>query len=169
MPTQAAGWQDWLFWQYSETTLVDGVTSDNGQPTECDLNWFRGTEEELYAFANVKPKEPVSYTVKSGDTFKAIAEKYKITVDELLTSNPQLLAEGMKLSIPVPTISKPIASDNSTTNTATSSTRTHTVKQGDTIGTIAQKYGVTVDAIKAINPQLTNPNLIYVGQVIVIP
>lgn len=169
MPTQAVGWQDWRFWQYSETTLVDGVTNENGQPTECDLNWFRGTEEELYAFANVKPREPVKYTVKSGDTFKAIAEKYKITIDELLAANPQLLPDGSKLTIPVPTISKPIVSDNSTTNKAASSTRTHTVKQGDTIGTIAQKYGVTVDAIKAINPNLTNPNLIFVGQVIVIP
>lgn len=169
MPTQAAGWQDWKFWQYSETTLVNGVTNDNGQPTECDLNWFRGTEAELFAFANVKPKEPVTYTVKSGDTFKSIAEKYKITVDELLTANPQLLAEGTKLSIPVPTISKPIVIDNSTTNNATTSTRKHTVKQGDNISSIAQKYGVSVDAIKAINPNLTNVDLIFVGQVIVIP
>ena len=87
----------------------------------------------------------------------------------MLNANPSLLAEGTKLSIPVPTISKPVVTDNSTTNNAASSTRKHTVKQGDTIGTIAQKYGVTVDAIKAINPNLTNPNLIFVGQVIVIP
>jgi len=169
MPTQAAGWQDWKFWQYSETSLVNGVTNENGQPTECDLDWFRGTEQELYAFANVKPKEPVSYTVKSGDTFKSIAEAYKITVDELFAANPQLLAEGTKLSIPVPTISKPVVIDNSTTSNASSSTRKHIVKQGDNISSIAAKYGVTVDAIKAINPNLTDPNMIFVGQVIVIP
>ncbi|MCB0118759.1 MAG: LysM peptidoglycan-binding domain-containing protein [Anaerolineales bacterium] len=169
MPTQAAGWQDWMFWQYSETALVNGVTNENGSPTECDLNWFRGTEEELYAFANIKPKEPVTYTVKDGDTFKSIAEKYKITVEELLTANPELLQKGAKLAIPVPTISKPIASDTAVSNKANSSTKTYTVKQGDTVGSIAAKYGVTVDAIKAINPNLTNPNLIYVGQVIVIP
>ncbi|MDP1548260.1 MAG: GH25 family lysozyme, partial [Anaerolineales bacterium] len=128
MPTQTVGWQDWKFWQYSESTLVDGVTSEHGAPTECDLNWFRGTEAELYAFAKVKPKDPVHYTVKSGDTFQSIAEKYKISVDELLAANPSLLAEGAKLSIPVPTISKPIVTDNSTANNATSSTRKHTVK-----------------------------------------
>lgn len=169
MPTQAVGWQDWKFWQYSETTLVDGVTNENGQPTECDLNWFRGTEADLFAFANVKPKEPVIYTVKAGDTLKAVAEKYKVTVDELLNANPSLLTEGTKLTIPVPTISKPVVIENATTNNAAKSTTKHTVKQGDTIGTIAAKYGVTVDAIKAINPNLTNPNLIFVGQVIVIP
>lgn len=169
MPTQAVGWQDWKFWQYSESTLVDGVTNDSGQPTECDLNWFRGTEEELYAFANVKPKEPVTYMVKAGDTFQSVSEKYKITVDELLSANPSLLTEGTKLTIPVPTISKPNPSESATSNKATTSTRTHTVKQGENLGTIASKYGVSVDAIKAINPNLTNPNLIFVGQVIVIP
>ena len=69
----------------------------------------------------------------------------------------------------MPTISKPIVIDNSTTNNATTSTRKHTVKQGDNISSIAQKYGVSVDAIKAINPNLTNVDLIFVGQVIVIP
>lgn len=166
MPTQAEGWQDWKFWQYSESAIIEGVTNENGLPTACDLNWFRGTEAELYAFANVKPKDPVVYTVQSGDTFKSVAEKYKITVDELLAANPDLLAAGAKLTIPVPTISKPNTGDGTGTITPT---RTHTVKQGDTIGSIAQKYGVTVDAIKAINPQITNPNLIFVGQVIVIP
>jgi lysozyme len=169
MPTQAVGWQNWKFWQYSETTILEGVTNDSGQPTECDINWFRGTEAELYAFANVKPKEPTTYTVKAGDTFNSVAEKYKITVDELLAANPSLLTAGTKLSIPVPTISKPIVVDNATVNKATASTRTHTVKLGDSIGAIARKYGVTVEAILALNPGLTNPNLIFVGQVIVIP
>jgi len=169
MPTQTVGWQDWKFWQYAETTIVDGVYNDNGGPTECDVDWFRGTEAELYAFANIKPKEPVTYTVKVGDTFQSVADKYKITVDELLLANPDLLAEGVKLSIPVPTISKPNITDNATVDKANTSTRTHTVKVGDSIGTIARKYSVTVEAILALNPGLTNPNLIFVNQVIVIP
>lgn len=169
MPTQTAGWQDWKFWQYTETVIIKGITNDSGQPTECDLNWFRGTEEELYAFANVKPKEPVTYTVKDGDSFKSIADKYKISVDELLNANPQLLAAGSKLSIPVPTVLKPVASDNATTNRAAAATRLHTVRLGETVSSIALRYGVSVDAIKAINPNMTNPNLIYIGQVIVIP
>jgi len=139
----------------------------NGGPTACDMDWFRGTEAELYEFANVKPKEPVQHTVQSGDTFKSVAEKYKITVNELLDANPSLLVEGAKLTIPVPTISKPNTGGGSggTTNTP----KTHTVKQGESLGSIATKYGVTVDAIKAINSQISNPNLIFVGQVIVIP
>ena len=167
MPTQTVGWQDWKFWQYSESAIIDGVTNENGGPTACDMDWFRGTEAELYEFANVKPKDPVQYTVQSGDTFKSVAEKYKITVNELLDANPSLLVEGAKLTIPIPTISKPNTGGGSggTTNTP----KTHTVKQGESLGSIATKYGVTVDAIKAINSQISNPNLIFVGQVIVIP
>ena len=45
----------------------------------------------------------------------------------------------------------------------------YTVKKGDTLGGIAKKYGVTVDAILALNPSIKDPNKIYVGQVIKIP
>jgi chitinase len=46
---------------------------------------------------------------------------------------------------------------------------TYTVKSGDTTATIAAKYGVTLAALEAVNPQVTNPNNIQVGQVLTIP
>ena len=46
--------------------------------------------------------------------------------------------------------------------------RTYTVKKGDTVSSIAQMYGVTVEAILAANPKL-NPNLMEVGSTLVIP
>ena len=45
----------------------------------------------------------------------------------------------------------------------------YTVKLGDTLSKIAKEYNTTVNAILAINPQITNPNLIYPGQIIKIP
>jgi len=39
----------------------------------------------------------------------------------------------------------------------------------ETLGLIAQRAGVTVDEILAVNPELCNPNLIYVGQVLKLP
>lgn len=58
----------------------------------------------------------------------------------------------------------------SSTQTETSnSTITYTVKKGDTLGSIAKKYGVSVNDILAVNPSIKNPNLISVGQVIKIP
>ena len=46
---------------------------------------------------------------------------------------------------------------------------THTVASGDTLWKIAVKYQVGLIEIKNANPQITNPALIYPGQVIQIP
>ena len=42
----------------------------------------------------------------------------------------------------------------------------YTVKKGDTLGAIALKYHTTVNNLMALNPQIKNANLIYVGDVI---
>lgn len=46
---------------------------------------------------------------------------------------------------------------------------TYIVQQGDLLSDIAQKYGVTISAIMAANPSLTDPSQIFVGQQLVIP
>lgn len=43
------------------------------------------------------------------------------------------------------------------------------VKKNDTLTKIEQKYGVSKDAILALNPSIKDPNKIYVGQVIKVP
>ncbi len=48
-------------------------------------------------------------------------------------------------------------------------TATHTVVRGDSMWRIAVKYQVGLSEIKAANPQITNPDLIYPGQVLTIP
>lgn len=52
---------------------------------------------------------------------------------------------------------------NKLLNTPTTKTFTYTVKKGDTLSEIAQKYGTTYQKIAADNG-IKNPNLIYVGQ-----
>ena len=96
-----------------------------------------------------------TYTVKSGDTLYGIANKYNTTVDKIkslnnLTSNT--LSIGQVLKIP------------SQTNTTTS---TYTVKSGDTLYAIANKYNTTVDEIKKLN-NLTS-NILSIGQTLKIP
>ena len=44
----------------------------------------------------------------------------------------------------------------------------YTVQPGDTLFKIAQMFNTTIERILELNPAITNPNLIYVGQVIVI-
>lgn len=50
----------------------------------------------------------------------------------------------------------------------TENTIVYTVKRGDTLSEIAQEYGTTVRSIVSLNPSITNPNLIYPLQRIVI-
>ena len=40
----------------------------------------------------------------------------------------------------------------------------YTVVRGDTMWGIARRYGIDLNALIALNPQIKNPNLIYVGQ-----
>lgn len=45
----------------------------------------------------------------------------------------------------------------------------YVIQPGDTLSSIAQKFGVSVKAILAVNPQITNPNIIFAGRTIKIP
>lgn len=45
----------------------------------------------------------------------------------------------------------------------------YTVQAWDTLYFIARRFGVTVQQIRDANPQIVNPNLIFIGQVICIP
>ena len=95
----------------------------------------------------------ITYTVKSGDSLYSIAREYNTTVDAIknlnnLTSN--LLSIGGVLKIP---------SDASLETT-------YTVQKGDSLYSIAKKFGTTVDALKSLN-NLTS-NLLSIGQILIV-
>lgn len=103
------------------------------------------------------------YTVVAGDTLSSIAARFGTTVSAILAVNPQItnpnvIFVGQKICIPTvpPT-------------TTTCPGFIYTVVAGDTLSAIAARFGTTVSAILAVNPQITNPNVIFVGQKICIP
>jgi lysozyme len=164
-PYLPRGWYKWTFWQYSEKGRINGINAN------VDMNLFNGTLEELYKFAGAKiiteqPKTPPKHKIAAGDSFESIANKYGVTVRELVTANPQLLKTGEQLTIPV-AVAIPAEGGGGSTPTPAPQ-RTHTVKSGDTLYAIAIKYGTTVAAIASAN-NITNVNNISVGQVLVIP
>jgi len=100
------------------------------------------------------------YTVKAGDSLYLIAQRYGITVASLKSANnlsSDYLIVGKVLIIP---------SGSSGTGTSSGST-THKVCSGESLYLIAQKYGITVEALKQAN-QLSS-NTIWVGQTLTIP
>lgn len=52
---------------------------------------------------------------------------------------------------------------------ASAASLSHTVVKGDTMWKIASKYQVGTSEVIRANSQITNPNLIYPGQVLIIP
>jgi LysM repeat protein len=94
--------------------------------------------------------------VQPGDTLSGIASRFGITLGALEAANPQitnpdLIFPGQVVVIPTKTV-------------------VYTVQPGDTLsGIAAQFFGVTLDALEAANPQITNPDLIVPRQVIRIP
>lgn len=96
-----------------------------------------------------------TYTVQKGDSLWVIANKYGITTEELKSYNnlkSNLLSIGQVLKIP---------------QGKTSTENIYTVKKGDSLWTIANRYNTTVEKIKVLN-NLTS-NLLSIGQHLKIP
>lgn len=107
-----------------------------------------------------------SYTVKSGDTLSGIASQYNTTVNQIVSlnqlSNPNLIYVGQVLKLKN---SQTTNSSSSSSSTATTTAGTYTVKAGDTLSAIASRYSTSSSTLALLN-SLSNPNLIYVGQVL---
>lgn len=94
-----------------------------------------------------------------------------VDLDYFNGSLDDLLAfiQASAVGAPTPLLEPPAPAETSEpAEPAASSTQTYTVKSGDTLGSIANRYDTTADAICEAN-NITNPDLIYVGQVLVIP
>ena len=117
------------------------------------------TVSQLLAYQNTSTNK--TYTVKSGDTLYSIARTYGVTVSALAAANNitnySLIYVGQVLIIPGTTVTPP-----------PTTTVKYTVKSGDTLYKIATMYNTTVAKIAAAN-NITNVNLISVGQVLIIP
>lgn len=107
-----------------------------------------------------------SYTVKSGDTLSGIASQYNTTVNQIVSlnqlSNPNLIYVGQVLKLKN---SQTTNSSSSSSSTAATTAGTYTVKAGDTLSAIASRYSTSSSTLASLN-SLSNPNLIYVGQVL---
>lgn len=125
-----------------------------------------------------------TYTVEPGDNLYRISILNDTTVNALMEANPQLVGDppilqpGQVLALPGCTPSG--AAGGSTTNATAASTlradstaipaqqTTYRVQPGDTLMSIASRYNTTINAIVQAN-NLSNPNLLSIGQTLIIP
>jgi LysM repeat protein len=97
----------------------------------------------------------------SGDTLASIAARYNISVDTLLSNNPNLLiASGQTLVIP---------GVSSTVGTGELHNGKYSAIRGDTLRNLAAKFHFTVESMLKYNPDITNPDGNVGGLTIILP
>lgn len=120
------------------------------------------------------PTGQTFYVVARGDFLAAIARRFNVTVSAIVQANnlanPSLIYPGQRLTIPLgPTPPPPTGVPPTAVPPTAAPTQTvHVVQPGDTLARLASRYSTTVQAISQANG-IVNPNLIYVGQRLIIP
>jgi peptidoglycan DL-endopeptidase LytF len=112
------------------------------------------------------------YIVARGDTLKGLAIRFNTTVDAIVASNPEItnanmIYEGQWVKVnAAPATPAPVPPPNTP---PPASGQIYYVQRGDTLRNIASRMSTTTVDILKVNPQIYNPNLIFVGQALTIP
>lgn len=120
--------------------------------------------------------QPVTYVIQFGDTLSGIASRFGTTTRELARlngiTNPNLIYYGQLLIISTGVSVTPVPTSAATrvpTLVPTPITgQSYRVMPGDNLYTISLRFGVPLYRLIEAN-NLTNPNRIYIGQVLIIP
>lgn len=147
-------------WQYTNTGSVPGISGNVDLDISFD-DYAAIIREGGFNHLNDTPTPPptdyITYVVQPGDTLSEIAERYGTTYQALAAlngiSNPDLIYAGQTIRIP---------------EDSGGSGRYYTIRPGDTLSEIAERFGTTVNALAALNG-IRDPNLIYAGTTIRIP
>jgi len=104
------------------------------------------------------PTGATTYTITYGDTLRKLGLRWGVTVYDILAANPQIsnasvIYVGQVINVPG-------------ASTSPSAPVYYTIQRGDTLRSIAGRYGTTVYNLQVLNPQIWDPNWIFVGMTI---
>lgn len=147
------------------STPANTTSTPSGLITPTDF-FNTGTEESNLG-------DECEYVVQRGDTLYSIALEYGIFLSDLREANPDVSGE---LIIPGDTLIIPGCGEETEDEVTATPTPeeeveggvVHVVQRGESLYTIAQQYGITVQDIVDAN-ELINPNRIDIGQRLIIP
>jgi LysM repeat protein len=153
-------------------TLVVPVRSTTTPPP----TFTPGATQPAGATSVPVPSGTGTYTVRSGDTLFMIAARFNTTVATLAQLNnivnPNLIYPGQVLRVAA-VVQPPAPTPRPTQivvqpTPAPSRPGTHVVQPGENLFRIALRYNITWDVLARANG-IFNPNLIFPGQVLIIP
>lgn len=141
--------------QVGTSLLIPGVAAPSTNSPET------GTDSGTSS-APANSQEVVTHLVQQNETISGIAASYGVSVSSLLEANnlinPNILRAGQVLVIPGVTPRQVLEARGVR----------HTVQSGESLSSIASRYGVSVANIMSANG-LSDPNTIMVGQELLIP
>jgi N-acetylmuramoyl-L-alanine amidase len=121
------------------------------------------------------------YTIVKGDTISGIAQRYGLTTAGLLAANnlsrTSIIYPGQTITLSGSSLAlTPVSSVTPANPASTPPTsapapvinNTYTIARGDTVTSIATRFGVSVDAVLSANG-LTRASIIYAGRTLTIP
>ena len=130
---------------------------------------YKGSQKNCKWMKNGLPDKWVSFGAQNGSNSSEKPKDYKTIAEEVLQGKwgnggvrkDRLKASGYTLE----EIAKIQSIVNELCKKPTASTQVwHTVRSGETASGIAQKYGVSLESVKKLNPSVKNWNLIYPNQ-----
>jgi LysM repeat protein len=110
----------------------------------------------------------MEYRIRSGDTMSSIAAKFNVSLGVLEAANPQIVDPNMIYTnglVKVPASRAPTHQPSP----VPAHVVTYVIQAGDTMSAIATAHNLSLTALEAANPQVTNPNSISPGEVLNIP
>ena len=122
------------------------------------------------SFALAQDYRRVTYRVRRGDNMRSVARRLGVSPATIMKSNglrSQRLRVGQTLRVNVPIVTRQTTSSRpstarSTPDTPVASTKFYVVRKGDTLYSIANRYGISASALR--NANNISGNNISVGQ-----
>lgn len=163
-PFDNGKWTSWVGFQYTSRGNVSGISG------YVDLDYYTDGIF-LSDLAPVPPDDSndednnngAEYIVQEGDTLAKIALENNTSVNHLVSlnniSNANLIYVGQKLIV---------NSDKDEEEAGDTNHIYYTIKVGDTLDEISEKYDASIETLVELN-QISNPNLIYAGYAIRVP
>ncbi|KAE9371485.1 carbohydrate-binding module family 50 protein [Stipitochalara longipes BDJ] len=114
------------------------------------------TNPDVIAVGQVIQIPSQAYKVVEGDYLDAIAKNYGVSLSALKALNGQienhdLIFPGQMIRVPPKRLGDPFST---------------TVESGDSLSSIADKWGVSLASVEALNPEIEDKDLIFPNQVV---